>query len=108
MREPETLPIRSVAITGGLGNLATKLFRHLATVDGIERLIGLDIQPASAGHASQLLTDLTTNVSLRYIECNLRDFSDERWRTALSDVDAIVHFAADNSNPQGFTQCQHR
>jgi nucleoside-diphosphate-sugar epimerase len=101
------LPIRTVAITGGLGNLATKLLRHLATIDGIERLIGLDLRPAPTGQAAQVLEGLQTNVTLDYVECDLRDVHDARWRNALAGVDTIVHFAADNPYPQGVTQYQH-
>jgi nucleoside-diphosphate-sugar epimerase len=94
------LPIRSVAITGGLGNLATKLFRHLATIDGIERLVGLDIRSPAADQAAQTLAGVTTNATLTYVACDLRDAHDRHWRDALTGVDAIVHFAADNPYPE--------
>jgi len=97
-------PIRSVAITGGLGNLATKLFRHLATLDGIERLVGLDLRPAAAEHAPQVLAGVAHNVALTYVECDLADAHDERWRNALQGIDAIVHFAADNPYPEATWQ----
>lgn len=98
------LSIRTVAITGGLGNLATKLFRHLATLEGIERLIGLDIRPAAVDHASKVLAGVNTNATLDYVACDLGDYHDARWRTALSGVDAIVHFAADNPYPEATWQ----
>ena len=98
---PQSLvPIRTVAITGGMGNLATKLFRHLATIAGIERLIGLDVRPAPVGHAAQVLAGVDTRASLTYVACDLADVHDGRWRHALSGVDAIVHFAADNPYPE--------
>lgn len=92
--------IRGVAITGGLGNLATKLFRHLAGRPGIERLVGLDVRPAPPDHAASVLTGVTTKADLRFVECDLADVHDQRWRTALADVDAIVHFAAQNPYPE--------
>ena len=52
--------IKSIAITGALGNLGTKLLRHLATVRGVERLIGLDIRPCPTDHAVQLLYGIST------------------------------------------------
>ena len=93
-------PIRSIAITGGLGNLATKLFRHLAGLPGIERLVGLDLRPAPADHAATVLAGIPTRVTLRFVECDLADVHDQRWRAALADVDAIVHFAAKNPYPE--------
>ncbi|MEZ4683837.1 MAG: NAD(P)-dependent oxidoreductase [Caldilineaceae bacterium] len=104
MANSTRLPIRSVAITGGLGNLATKLFRHLAAIDGVERLIGIDIRPAPVDHAAQVLADIDTTASLTYVECDLADVHDQRWRAALSGVDAIVHFAADNPYPEASWQ----
>lgn len=107
MTQTQPLPIRRVAITGGLGNLATKLFRHLATIDGIEQLIGLDIRAADPDQAAQVLAGLDTDVRLDYVECDLVDVHDSRWREAFVGVDAIVHFAADNPYPQGVPQYQH-
>lgn len=92
--------IRSVAITGGLGNLATKLFRHLAARPDIERLIGLDVRPAPTDHAAAVLDSRATTATLRFVECDLADVHDQRWRSALTDVDAIVHFAAKNPYPE--------
>lgn len=92
--------IRSVAITGGLGNLATKLFRHLAALPGIERLVGLDVRPAPVDHAATVLAGIATNADLRFVECDLGDVHDQRWRHALAEVDAIVHFAAKNPYPE--------
>ncbi len=92
--------IRSVAITGGLGNLATKLFRHLAALPGIEQLVGLDLRPAPAGHAATVLAGIDTAATLHFVECDLGDGHDQRWRSALTNVDAIVHFAAKNPYPE--------
>lgn len=93
-------PIRSVAITGGVGNLATKLFRHLAGLPGIERLVGLDVRPAPPDHAATVLAGLSTAATLQFVECDLGDVHDRRWRDALTNVDAIVHFGAKNPYPE--------
>jgi len=93
-------PIRSVAITGGLGNLGTKLLRHLAGSPGIERLVGLDVRPAPTGHIAKLLAGIAQPPTLDFIECNLADYQDQRWRNVIANVDAIVHFAADNPYPE--------
>ena len=39
---------RSVAVTGGLGNLGTKLLLHLARTSPCTRLIGLDVRAPSS------------------------------------------------------------
>lgn len=100
MDELATIPVQRVAITGGLGNLATKLFRHLATQPGITHLVGLDRRPAPPDQAAQTLAGLEHQVSLDYVECDLADGHDERWRNALVGIDAVVHFAADNPYPE--------
>ena len=93
--------IKSIAITGALGNLGTKLLRHLATVRGVERLIGLDIRPCPTDHAVQLLYGISTPPTLQFIQCNVADYHDTRWREVIAtQVDAIVHFAADNPYPE--------
>lgn len=94
------LSIRTVAVTGGLGNLATKLFRHLATQKGIEQLIGLDIQAAPPNHHVTVLGNVESAVELTYVTCDLADPYDVRWQEAMRGVDAIVHFAADNPYPE--------
>jgi nucleoside-diphosphate-sugar epimerase len=81
--------IQTVVITGVLGNLGTKLFRHLRTQETVTRLIGLDVRAASETPAA--LVD-----GVEYIQCNLVDWHDQRWRTALEQADAVVHFAAQN------------
>ncbi|MCB0183540.1 MAG: hypothetical protein KDE31_04715, partial [Caldilineaceae bacterium] len=62
--------------------------------------IGLDVRPAPVGHAAQVLAGVDTRASLTYVACDLADVHDGRWRHALSGVDAIVHFAADNPYPE--------
>jgi len=100
MHEVATIPVLRVAITGGLGNLATKLFRQLATQPGITQLVGLDLRPAPPDQAAKTLAGLDHQVALEYVECDLADGQDARWRKALAGMDAVVHFAADNPYPE--------
>lgn len=100
MAEVATMPVQRVAITGGLGNLATKLFRHLATQPGLTHLVGLDRRSAPPDQAAQTLAGLDHQVTLDYVECDLADGHDARWRQALVGMDAVVHFAADNPYPE--------
>ncbi|MDE0079201.1 MAG: NAD(P)-dependent oxidoreductase [Caldilineaceae bacterium] len=95
---------RSVAVTGGLGNLGTKLLQHLARTSPCQLLIGLDVRAPSSDQlqalhdaASQNTTGSTPAVEL--LECDLTDPHDARWRDALDRVQAVVHFAALNPYP---------
>ncbi|MBX3010169.1 MAG: NAD(P)-dependent oxidoreductase [Caldilineaceae bacterium] len=99
-RQPFSPTIRRVAITGGLGNLGTKLLRHLASVAGIEQLVGLDVRSAPPGHREQILAGLTTTASLAFVACDLADRDDQRWQQVLANTDAVVHFAAQNPYPE--------
>ena len=95
---------RSVAVTGGLGNLGTKLLLQLARTSPCPLLIGLDVRASSSQQlqalqaaAAQNRTGATPAVEL--IECDLTDPRDNRWRDALDRVQAVVHFAARNPYP---------
>ena len=95
---------RSVAVTGGLGNLGTKLLLHLARTSHCPLLIGLDVRAPSSQQlqavqdaAAQNRTGATPAVEL--LECDLTDPHDSRWRDALQRVQAVVHFAAFNPYP---------
>ena len=95
---------RSVAVTGGLGNLGTKLLLHLARTSPCELLIGIDVRAPSPDQlqalqdaAAQNTTGTTPAIEL--IECDLTDPRDSRWRDAFDRVQAVVHFAADNPYP---------
>ena len=97
--------ITSVAVTGGLGNLGWKLLSHLAATGNFTRLVGLDIVTASPDKP-QALQDLCPhqNLTVEFIECNLADWHDRRWRDALDTVESVVHFAALNPYPDATWQ----
>ena len=95
---------RSVAVTGGLGNLGTKLLQHLARTSPCDLLIGLDVRAPSSEQleplqnaAAQNTTGVTPAVEL--LQCDLTDPRDSRWRDAFDRVQAVVHFAAFNPYP---------
>ena len=92
---------RSVAVTGGLGNLGTKLLLHLARTTPCELLIGLDVRPPSPDQMQTLKDASAQNTTgtapaVELLECDLTDPRDSRWRDAFDRVQAVVHFAADN------------
>ena len=83
---------RSVAITGALGNLGWKLMCHLAAHSTSPRLVGLDNRPAGAAQTEQL-RQLAGDRPVDFVECDLADWSDRRWRDIIADVELVVHFA---------------
>ena len=95
-----------VAVTGALGNLGWKLLCHLATTNAVNRLVGLDVREAAAEHTEKLQTIAQTYhpdqepPEVEFIQCNLSDWHDRRWRRTIERVDSIVHFAADNPYPE--------
>ncbi|MFN8485968.1 MAG: NAD-dependent epimerase/dehydratase family protein [Caldilineaceae bacterium] len=100
MTNPNYLSIQSVAITGGLGNLGTKLFRHLAGLGTMRRLVGLDVRPAAPDHAANLLAGIAHPPVLEFVTCDFADYQDRCWRDVIEQVDAVVHFAAQNPYPE--------
>lgn len=89
--------IQSIAVTGALGNLGTKLLRHLSDRSDIQRLVGLDLRAASAEETDALPV-------VEFVACDLADWHDQRWRDVLAHVDAVVHFAAQNPYPEASWQ----
>ncbi len=97
-------PSRSVAVTGGLGNLGWKLLLHLARTSPSALLIGLDARPPSPEQLETLQAAAAGNrtgsaPAVALLECDLTDPRDSRWRDALERVQAVVHFAARNPYP---------
>ena len=95
---------RSVAVTGGLGNLGTKLLHHLARAAPCQRLIGLDVRAPSTEQLEALQAAAAQNrtgaaPAVELLECDLNEPGDRRWRDALARVQAVVHFAACNPYP---------
>ncbi|MDE0140511.1 MAG: NAD(P)-dependent oxidoreductase [Caldilineaceae bacterium] len=95
---------RSVAVTGGLGNLGTKLMLHLARTSPCTRLVGLDVRAPSSEQLKALQDAAAQNTTgsapaIELLECDLTDLHDRRWRDALQRVQAVVHFAALNPYP---------
>lgn len=93
-----------ILITGALGNLGFKLLCHLVTLDQITEVVGLDIRlPNEAELASLKLVTPPRNTNTdkaRFITADLTDPTDARWRDALNNIDAVVHFAARNPYPE--------
>jgi nucleoside-diphosphate-sugar epimerase len=78
---------------------------HLARHGTFGRLVGLDIAEPTTDRMDvilQLARENTTALhppDVQLIQCDLRDWADARWRDAVDDADAVVHFAAHNIWP---------
>src|SRR5690349_9626446 len=79
--------LRTILITGGAGNLGTKLAAHLSAQDWCRRIILLDVVPPKVlpPKAEALMGDL--------LDAN------GSWRDAAGQANGIVHFAAVNPYP---------
>jgi nucleoside-diphosphate-sugar epimerase len=84
--------IRSVLITGAKGNLGRKLIAHLLASEWCHRVIAVDcaVEPSP---------DSGDMDRVDWVEGNLADPADRRWRRVLAGVDAVVHLAAQNPYP---------
>lgn len=96
----------AIAVTGALGNLGTKLLRHLAAHPAIGHLIGLDLREVTSDEIEELQAIARSNrperdrLQVEFITCDLSDWQDMRWRHAIERSDAVVHFAAENPYPE--------
>ena len=92
--------VNSVAVTGALGNLGNKLLLHLAANSQVKHLIALDKKPADKTHQSVLLDCAgKREIDVEWVECELEDWEDLRWRSAFDRAEVVVHFAAQNPYP---------
>ncbi|MDB5538616.1 MAG: hypothetical protein JWQ89_343 [Devosia sp.] len=76
-----------VVITGGAGNLGTKLRAHLEKADWVEEIVAIDVKPFEAG------------AKTRAVIADLADPYDQRWREPVQAADGIVHYASANPAP---------
>src|SRR5690348_2977481 len=77
----------TILITGGAGNLGTKLAAHLSMLGWCKRIVLLD-----------LIAPKTLPPKAEALEADLLD-PHGAWRPAVSEADGIVHFAAVNPYP---------
>lgn len=97
--------MRRVVITGILGNLGWKLTRHLAAL-GYPSVVGLEARPPAPGQLEEIRAHARDHAGdgeatrVDIVECDLLDWGDARWRRAVEQADAVVHFAARNPYPE--------
>jgi dTDP-glucose 4,6-dehydratase len=96
-----------ILVTGGLGFIGSNFIRHILgeTVDS-PRILNLDSM--SYGANPQNLSDMKDSPHYRFVKGPITDL--EKVRDLLSQVDAVVHFAAEThvdrsiKNPESFLQ----
>ena len=96
-----SIVLKTIAITGGSGNLSQKLMHHLLTWSGVTRLIGLDVRHPDPEHVAALHKAAQPRVvHIDMVQCDLSNPTDQRWQEAIDHADAVVHFAAQNPYPE--------
>jgi nucleoside-diphosphate-sugar epimerase len=88
-----------VAITGAAGNLGWKLITHLVSLDPGPQIVGLDQRSLTSQQLDQLQVHPCSG-KVQFVNCDVSDWQDRRWRDALAQCEAVVHFAARNPFPE--------
>ena len=88
-----------VAITGARGNLGWKLIMHLLSLGHVSHIVGLDQQPLTPQQVDRLKVHPQAG-NLQFVNADVSDWQDTRWRDTLTDCDSVVHFAAQNPFPE--------
>ena len=88
-----------ILITGSRGNLGWKLLCHFVQLDSVSAVVGLSRGLPSSEQREEL-SKLNGNSKAEFVQGDLSDWNDSRWREALRNVDAVVHFAAKNPFPE--------
>ncbi len=91
--------MKRIAITGAMGNLGRKLVAHLISHPKVSHVVGLDLRAPTREELVQLQGS-HDSAKLDFVACDLLDWNDRRWRDALDNCDAVVHFAAKNPYPE--------
>lgn len=76
-----------VVITGGAGNLGSKLRAQLEAADWVDEIVAIDVRP------------FESSAKTRAVVADLADPNDERWLPHAQAADGIVHYASANPAP---------
>lgn len=91
--------MKRIGITGAIGNLGLKLLEHLVGLPDVSNIIGMDLRQPSKEQLAEL-QKLRGIDKAEFVACDLTDANDRRWRNAVSECDALVHFAAKHPFPE--------
>lgn len=92
--------LKTVMITGALGNLGWKATSLFAGSDAFDRVLACDLMAPSEAQQSQL----RGWDKVEFLCCDFSKWQDLRWRGRILDMDAVVHFAAQNPFPEASWQ----
>jgi nucleoside-diphosphate-sugar epimerase len=99
------MTIKRVAVTGGFGNLGTKLLTYLAKQE-YTHLVAVDVQSPDQERLAALQQIAHEHAvdhqapAIEYVQCDLSDWYDRRWQDVVAESEAVVHFAARNPYPE--------
>ena len=88
--------MKSVLVTGALGNLGWKATSQLAADERFDRVLACDLGIPNDDQTERL----TSWPSVEFVPCDLSRWADLRWRSRILDMDAVLHFAAQNPFPE--------
>lgn len=92
--------VKSVLITGALGNLGWKATAALAEDSRFPHVIACDLLDPSEAQAGCF----ESWSGVEFVRCDLGRWHDMRWRRRMLDVDGVIHFAAQNPFPEASWQ----
>lgn len=88
-----------IAITGVSGNLGWKLLCHLVQRPEVEHVWGVALELPTDEQLCEL-RQLDGQARTTFAQADLTDHADRRWRDAIEQSTAVVHFAAQNPYPE--------
>ena len=92
--------LKTIMVTGALGNLGWKATSLFAGSDAFDRVLACDLgEPSEAQQAC-----FSKWGKVEFLRCDLSRWQDLRWRGRILDMDAVVHFAAQNPFPEASWQ----
>ncbi len=92
--------MRSILVTGALGNLGWKAVRALAEDDTVGSVLACDCREPSVAQREEA----EALGGVEFVVCDFGRWHDVRWRGRILDVDGMVHFAAQNPFPEASWQ----
>lgn len=90
----------SVVVTGALGNMGFKVLKHLAAHGAGAHVIGLDAKTPTAQERREAEHTCHPDHEVHFVECDLKDWNDARWRDVFDRTAAVIHFAAQFPYPE--------
>ena len=90
----------SIVVTGAVGNMGFKILKHFAARGAAGQVFGLDAKAPTEQQRQEVEQTRNPDRQVHFVECDLTDWSDARWRDVFDQADAVVHFAAQFPYPE--------